>query len=69
MDNSVQSVKKRPYFYVGCQKDNNGLNVVKEAISYATNVVSHGGEAVIRYGDGSSYSPFLIRTFENFEKN
>lgn len=63
----IEAVQKRPYMYVGHPKDNNGLNVVREAISYATNVVSRGGEAFIRYGDGSRNSPFIVRTFEDTE--
>lgn len=63
----MEAIQKRPYLYVGHPKDNNGLNVVKEAISYATNVVSRGGEAFIRYGDGSRNSPFIVRTFEDTE--
>jgi hypothetical protein len=63
----IEAIQKRPYLYVGQHKDNNGLNVVKEAISYATNVVSRGGEAFIRYGDGSHKSQFVVRTFEDLE--
>jgi hypothetical protein len=63
----IEAIQKRPYMYVGYPKDNNGLNVVREAISYATNVVSRGGEAFIRYGDGSRNSPFIVRTFEETE--
>lgn len=64
----IEAIQKRPYMYVGHPKDNNGLNVVKEAISYATNVVSRGGEAFIRYGDGSRNSQFVVRTFEDIEE-
>jgi hypothetical protein len=64
----IEAIQKRPYMYVGHPKDNNGLNVVREAISYATNVVSRGGEAFIRYGDGSRNSQFVVRTFEDIEE-
>lgn len=62
----MEAVKKRPYLYVGKDKDN-GLNVVKEAIRYAIDVVHKGGEAFIVCGDGSYASPFIVRTFEDTE--
>lgn len=61
----IEAIRKRPSLYVG--QDNNGLNVVKEVINHAIKVVTNGGEAFIRYGEGSYNSQFIVRTFEDIE--
>jgi hypothetical protein len=60
----VEAVRKRPVMYVERAE---GFNVVKETIKYAVDAVCRGGEALVKFGDGSRNDPFIVRTFEELQ--